>query len=74
MVKLRCNYRINESSTGDLVWRPSDSSYKTHIFNQLEIINTETDKETLPIVTDQTIDIMHNNSTAKKIDNDLISD
>ncbi len=65
MGKLRCNYRINESSTGDLIWRPSDSSYKTHIFNQLEIVTTETDKETLPIVIDQTIDLTYNNSMTK---------
>ena len=33
------NYKINSSNTEDVVWRPSDSSCQTNIFNQLEIIN-----------------------------------
>ena len=42
------NYKINGSSTKDTIWRPSDSSYQTNIFNQLEIINpAETQQEIL---------------------------
>ena len=35
----RINYKVSGSRTGDSVWRASDSSRRTNIFNQLEIIN-----------------------------------
>ena len=33
------NYKMDGSNTGDLVWKPSDSSCQTNIFNQFEIID-----------------------------------
>ena len=33
------NYKTRDSRTRDVIWRPSDSSYQTNIFNQLEIID-----------------------------------
>ena len=40
MGNILASYRINESSTGDAIWRPSESSHECSLFNQLEVINS----------------------------------
>ncbi len=58
------NYRMSGSSTGDAIWRPSNSSYRTNIFNQLEIIDpSEAGQDILhSTVINTTVDMVVDNS------------